>query len=557
MTVKLLMGNQAIAYGALEAGVQVAAAYPGTPSSEILATLAELAGEHKIYAEWSVNEKVALETAAGASYAGARALAAMKQVGLNVALDPLMSLAYIGIKGGLVLAVADDPGPHSSQTEQDSRFVARLAKLPVLDPATPREAREMARYAFDLSEQLGLPVLLRPTTRVCHVCQDVPLSDNRPARRQVAGFDKDPRWVILPSLTARRHPWLNARQDTAREILQQSPFNRLEQQAAGPLGIIAGGVSTGYVLEALEMAGIEATVLHIGTPYPLPEQPVRQLLHRVRHVLVVEELYPVVEEQVALLAWREQLPVTVSGKLDGLVPREGELDVDKVRRVLEQFARRLALDAARLYSLPAGETPEGKKNQEDTALPDGTCSHQLPAEPGPETAGKVQPAAKTPCSSQQQIEAARTASTGQTGSAAAPALPLRPPVLCAGCPHRASFYAARQATADLDVIFCGDIGCYTLGVMPPLSATHTCLCMGAGITIAAGLKRAEPQRKPIAFIGDSTFFHTGLPGLINAVYNGTDITVVVLDNRTTAMTGHQPHPGLDRTASGTPAPALD
>ncbi|MFZ5592509.1 MAG: hypothetical protein ACOY81_11985 [Bacillota bacterium] len=322
MPVKLLMGNQAIAYGALEAGVQVAAAYPGTPSSEILATLAQLAGEHNIYAEWSVNEKVALETAIGASYAGARALAAMKQVGLNVALDPLMSLAYIGVKGGLVLVVADDPGPHSSQTEQDSRFVARLAKLPVLDPATPQEAKDMARYAFDLSEKLGLPVLLRPTTRVCHVCQDVPLPDTQPTPRAVEGFDKDPRWVILPSLTARRHPWLNAQQDKAREILQQSPFNRLLRQSTGDtLGIISCGVSTGYVLEALEIAGIEATVLHIGTPYPLPEQPVRQLLSQVKHVLVVEELYPVVEEQVALLAWRDQLPVTISGKQDGLVPR--------------------------------------------------------------------------------------------------------------------------------------------------------------------------------------------------------------------------------------------
>lgn len=485
MVKKLLMGNEAIAYGALESGVQVATAYPGTPSSEIFATLAGLAREKGFYAEWSVNEKAALEVAAGAAYAGARAIVSMKQVGLNVASDPLMSLAYIGVNGGLVLAVADDPGPHSSQTEQDTRLFARFAKLPVLDPATPQDAYEMAKAAFDLSEELKLPVIVRPTTRTCHVCQDVEVSDSYPPR-PVSGFKKSPDWVIFPSLSARKHPWLNAQQEKARSIFSNSPFNELILNSDSRLGIIASGVSFNYVREAMESAGVKASVLKIGTPYPLPEVPVLELFKHADRVLVVEEQEPVVEEQVITLAWKHRLPVAISGKHDGLAPREGEFNVNIVKSILDRF-----------YSPGREQSP-------------------APAAPA-ETA---------------------------------PPLPLRTPVLCAGCPHRASFYIFKEAAKGTDAVFTGDIGCYTLGAIPPLLAMDTCLCMGAGVTIASGLNHAEPHRKQVAFLGDSTFFHSGITGLINVLYNRTGIVVVILDNSTTAMTGHQPHPGLPWTALG-------
>jgi len=488
---KLLMGNEAIAYGAAEAGVKVACAYPGTPSSEVLETLAALSGAKGFYAEWSVNEKVALETAIGASYAGLRALAAMKQVGLNVAADPLMSLAYIGVDGGLVLVVADDPGPHSSQTEQDTRKFARFAKLPVLDPATPEEAFEMTGYAFELSESLGLPVILRPTTRTCHACQDIDLSRAvRPPHRQHSHFEKGSDKVIFPSLSARRHPWLNERQEIAGEKFEDSVFNNLIIAHNSKLGIIACGTGYNYVREALQLTGINASVLKIGTPYPLPGKPVLELFNHAERILVVEEQEPVVEEQVISLAWRNKSSAVICGKHDRLVPREGELNVDQVKSIISKFS--------------FGE-----------AVADNNKATQPPV------------------------------------------LPLRTPVLCAGCPHRASFYIFKKAARGTDAVFSGDIGCYTLGAMPPLNAMDTCLCMGASITIASGLYRAEPHRRQVAFLGDSTFFHTGVPGLINAVYNQADITLVILDNSTTAMTGYQPHPGTGRTAMGTSAKKIE
>jgi len=493
LATKLLMGNQAIAYGAVEGGVQVAAGYPGTPSSEVMATLAPLAGEHGFHAEWSVNEKVALEVAAGAALAGARAFCTMKMVGLNVAADPLLTLAYLGFPGSLVVLVADDPGPHSSQNEQDTRLFARFAKLPVLDPGSPREAFEMTRYAFDLSRALQLPVLVRSTTRVGHAYQDIDVSGAY-GRHPVSGFKKDLRWVCLPSMARRRHPVLNRQQEEARTLLEQSPFN--EEMPGGPenrTGVIACGVAAGYVREALALAGLDKSVdvLKIGTPYPLPRTLVLDFLQRMNQVLVVEELEPAVEEQVILLAWENGLTVKIRGKHDGLVPRENELDVDRVLAAVSAFT--------------------------------GTALEAVAA------------AALDPPS----------------------ALPARPPVMCAGCPHRASFYAVKKATQGLDAVFPGDIGCYTLAVAPPLKAVDTCLCMGASITVAAGMHHAEPQRKQIAFLGDSTFFHTGIPGLINAVYNKADITVVVLDNQTTAMTGGQPHPGTGKTAAGEPAAVID
>lgn len=485
LQLKVLSGNEAIAYGAIEAGLHVATGYPGTPSSEVLGTLARLAPEYGFYAEWSTNEKVALEVAAGAALSGARALVTMKQVGLNVAADALMTLAYLGIMGGLVLVVADDPGPHSSQNEQDTRLFGRFAKVPVLDPATPREAKAMTVFAFDLAERLQLPVILRPTTRVSHVCQEMDVGlAYRP--RPVEGFKRDPRWVCMPSLAAQRHVWLNTVQEQAAALLGESPFN--SATVAGEAGIIACGVSFNYIREALRLLGQEVSVLKIGTPYPLPEKPVVDFLRRMKRVLVVEELEPVVEDQVVAMARRYGLRLSIAGKRDGTVPREGEFDVDRVAPIVAAFL----------------------------GVPYQQSAKTLP-----------------------------------------PPLPQRSPVLCAGCPHRASFYIFKEAAQGMDVVFTGDIGCYTLGLAPPLEAVHTCLCMGAGIGMAAGIHRVTPRKKCVAFIGDSTFFHAGLPGLINAVYNQAAIVVVVLDNRTTAMTGHQPHPGTGRTATGGETTVVD
>lgn len=489
MASHILMGNEAMAYGAVEAGVQVATGYPGTPSSEILSTLGKLSREIGFYVEWSVNEKVALEVAAGAAVAGARSIVTMKQVGLNVAADPLMSLAYLGVKGGMVVVSADDPGPHSSQNEQDTRLFGRFAKLPVLDPATPAEAKEMMREAFGLSERLQMPVILRPTTRVCHACQDVDVAETPYAPVRVPHFEKSLDWVILPRTAAKKHPLLNAKQETLAGLFAESPFNRM--QIAGRVGIIAGGLSDNYVREALATLGAEVSLLKIGTPYPLPEKLVVEFLRQVDRVLVVEEQEPVIEEQVVAAAYREGLTLEIVGKRGKFIPREGELNVDKVAEALRRF---LNLDAPVTVERPAP-----------------------------------------------------------------PELPLRGPVLCAGCPHRASFYMMRQAVQELgvDAVFNGDIGCYTLGAFPPLEAVDTCLCMGASIGMAVGMQRAEPGRKHIAALGDSTFFHNGIPGLIDAVYNQTDITVVILDNRTTAMTGHQPHPGTGRKAAGDPGEIVD
>ncbi|HEX7714941.1 MAG TPA: indolepyruvate ferredoxin oxidoreductase subunit alpha [Bacillota bacterium] len=493
MAKQLLMGNEAIARGAIEAGLNFAAAYPGTPSSEIIGSLADWAvtdqnnGTAPYYVEWSVNEKVAMEAAAGAAYAGAYSLVAMKQVGLNVASDPLMSLAYIGIEGALVVVVADDPGPHSSQTEQDTRSFARYANLPVLDPASPEEALEMTKAAFELSHRYHLPVLLRPTTRVCHATAGIEpaaVTVNRPV-----GFVKDPNWVIFPKLSYLKHQQLEKIQTQLAAEFGNSPQNQLIQ--GDRVGIVSGGVADLYLREAVALLGIHPTILKIGTPYPAPVQLIQRFLGMVDRVIVVEELDPVLEEAVHSAAGTSGFHGPIHGKLSGDLPYAGEYNVDLIRTTLTKILK-----------------------------PDDEVREVAP-------------------------------------TSAAPTLPVRPPVLCAGCPHRASFYAVKQATKGTDAIYTGDIGCYTLGNAAPLEMVDTCLCMGAGLTIAQGLYRVNPGRPVIAFIGDSTFFHTGIPGVLNAVYNNHAIKIMLLDNGTTAMTGHQPHPGIGRNAVGLPAPVID
>ncbi|PYG88746.1 indolepyruvate ferredoxin oxidoreductase alpha subunit [Ruminiclostridium sufflavum DSM 19573] len=474
MSKKLLMGNEAIALGAVRAGVNIVTGYPGTPSTEVLETIAHN-NPGDLYVEWSVNEKAAMEIAAGAAYSGARTMVTMKQVGLNVASDPLMSLAYIGVKGGMVILVADDPGPFSSQTEQDTRHFAKFSNLPVLDPATPEEAYEMVQYAFELSETVKLPVFLRPTTRVCHACATIE-TDNERIKHKPEGFEKNPDWVIFPNLAYRKHIHIEKLQDDLSDIFSKLRFNKV--YGAGRLGVAASGVAYTYVAEAAEKLKADVKVFKVGTPYPLPKTLAEDFLEGLDEVLVFEELDPVVEEELILYSAANGKKVRISGKKTQHLPCAGEYTFELVYSALAKF---IGVE---------------ENNTEREALP---------------------------------------------------LLPVRQPVLCAGCPHRASFYAVKMAMKGQKAVFSGDIGCYTLGNAKPLDMVDTCLCMGGGITVAQGIHRTQPDTKNISFVGDSTFFHTGIPGIVNAVYNDTDITVIILDNSTTAMTGHQPHPGIGKT----------
>ena len=483
----LLMGNEAIAWGAIHAGVEVVSGYPGTPSSEILETIAKEARRRsEIYVEWSVNEKAALEVAAGAACAGARALVTMKQVGLNVASDPLMCLNYIGVKGGLVIAVGDDPGPIASQTEQDTRHFGKYAKIAVFDPASPEEAYTMVADAFACSERYGRPVILRPTTRICHSYAPVELLEQAQPKQQHGFTRENGRWVIFPSLAYRTHIKIEDELVHLAEDFSSYPGNALS--GSGVKGIACGGISYAYTREALLDVTTEYKLLKVGT-VPFPTNMGLDFLQGLDQVLVIEELDPVIELELIALCGQHQLPVKIRGKRSGDMPFAGE---NTVALIAERVRAFLGLAAKA---------------------------------PLPERAIK------------------------------APALPVRPPVLCAGCPHRGSFFAVKAVIAEhkRKAVYSGDIGCYTLGNAQPLDMLDTCLCMGAGITMAQGINRVEPETLNFAFIGDSTFFHTGIPGLINAVYTHANIIVVILDNFTTAMTGNQTHPGMGRSATGAPA----
>jgi indolepyruvate ferredoxin oxidoreductase alpha subunit len=490
-----LLGNEAIARGAIEAGVQVAAAYPGTPSSEILETLAKVAPESGIYVEWSTNEKVAFEVALSASICGARAMASMKHVGVNVAHDPLMTASYIGAKGGLVLLSADDPWAWSSQNEQDNRYIAEQGYIPVLEPSSVQEAKDMMADAFRLSEKFKHLFMVRSVTRISHGRSDVVLGEIDRGKRQVA-FDKDRSWLVYTPAEARiNRPLMIARFEKIKEAVNTLAYNQLKLAKGARLGLIACGLSYSYALEAIKWLGLDdrISVLKIGTPHPLPEALVKQLLKSVDEILVVEELEPFVENHVKAIAGEVGIPVKIHGK--DLIPVIGELSTRIVTEAISKLT-----DAK-----PPVNFTELDKRAIETA----------------------------------------------------PLLPWRPPALCPGCPHRASFYviktAAQRVARDYGKetlpIYPGDIGCYTLGYTPPLEAVDTTICMGASIGIANGL--AHVVEVPIiAHIGDSTFFHAGIPPLVNAVYNKANITVAILDNSATAMTGFQPHPGTGYTATG-------
>ena len=430
------MGNGAIALGALAAGVNVVAGYPGTPSSEIIETIKKYNKDGNVHLEWSINEKAALEVAAGASYAGARTLVTMKQMGLNVAADPLMSVAYVGVKGGMVVVSADDPGPISSQTEQDTRFFADYARIPVFDPVSPKDAYEMIQEAFEYSEKYNTPVLFRPTTRVCHAYESIEIPEIFNVK-EYEGFIKDSKkWVIFPRLSFANHKMIEQRNPLIGDDF--SDYKKNFYTGKGEKAIISSGISYSYTKEYLKDRE-EVVFARIATAHPFPEKLVLKALENVKEVLCVEELSPYIENQVIKLIGKYHLDIKVYGKV--------------------------------------------------------------------------------------------------------PELPVRPPVLCAGCPHRGSFYAVKKAMAGKKAYFCGDIGCYTLGNAMPLDMVDTCLCMGAGITQAQGLHWTDTDATCFAFVGDSTFFASGMTGVANAIYNEADLILCVLDNSTTAMTGHQPHPG--------------
>ena len=474
-----VMGNGAIALGALAAGVNLVAGYPGTPSSEIIETVSKYPHEG-VHLEWSVNEKAALEVAAAAAYSGARALVTMKQMGLNVASDPLMSAAYVGVKGGLVIVSADDPGPISSQTEQDTRRFADFCRIPVFDPSSPEEAYEMIQDAFEYSEKYSTPVLFRPTTRVCHAYASINVPEKF-SPKEYEGFIKDSgRWVIFPRLSYINHGKIEKRNIETGKDFSSYRFNTVEGGETKK-AVVTSGVSYAYVKECLKNRN-DVKIIKISTAFPFPEDFVLDSLEGVEKALCVEELSPYIEEQILKTAGRHGLDIEVLGKLDGTVPHNGENSVELSAKILNEFL---------------GEN----KKAEQSDISDS------------------------------------------------PALPARPPVLCAGCPHRASFYAVKQAMKGRKAFFCGDIGCYTLGNAMPLDMVDTCLCMGAGITMAQGLNHTN-DGVCFAFAGDSTFFASGMTGVVNAVYNEADIVLCVLDNSTTAMTGHQPHPGTGRNMAG-------
>lgn len=493
---EIMLGNGAIALGLLEAGCQVVTSYPGTPSSEILPEVIRLVKSENLntYVEWSTNEKVALDNAFASSITGKRAACCMKQVGLNVAADSLMSAAYLGTVGGLVIISCDDPGPHSSQTEQDTRFMARLAKVPVLDPSNPEEARKMVGLAMDLSEEFRLPVILRPAIRVCHARQNIafdPLSVNP----KKSAFEKDPsRWAATPRFRLILHGELNKK---LKEIgkrfdtLAQYNFHTLEPGKNYPLGIIAGGVSYAVIRDLLEEhKRTDLPVLKLGTPYPFPEGLASEFMAACDKVLVIEETDTLIEY---LLRDRNK----VLGRLSGHVPLEGELVPQVIYRFLDRTLRELELQ---------------------------------------------------PFEGENEAEAMDLVKSLQ--------LPVRKPTLCPGCPHRAAFFAIRKSKPK--AIFTSDIGCYTLGMN--LGAVDTCLDMGASITMASGFYHAFAQdgvdQPIVATIGDSTFFHSGTAGLLNAVYNGARFILVILDNLTTAMTGMQPTPSLGIKADGSEGKAV-
>lgn len=466
---KFLSANEAVAHAAAQAGCVVASAYPGTPSTEILENVAKF--KDTVRCEWAVNEKVAMETAIGASMAGARALTAMKHVGLNVAMDPLMTFTFVGATGGMVIISADDPGMHSSQNEQDNRTLAKFARALLLEPADSQEAYDMTVAAFSLSEKFEVPVIIRLTTRTSHSSSLVDLGRFKPAPKALIPYVKNIRKTIPVPMFARGHRLAAEARTAAMEAeAVKSPFNKIIR-GKKELGIVTSAVAYQYVKEIFP----EYSILKLGWTNPMPKALVKKFAASVKNLLVVEELDPFLEDQIKAMGLKTLAHKTELNMF--------ELNADRLQNLRHEILK---------------DVPKAK-------------------------AAKV------------------------------PELPTRPPVLCAGCGHRGVFYTL----AKLGATVTGDIGCYTLGAFPPLNAMDTTICMGASIGNAAGMKKAGLKGRICAVLGDSTFFHSGMTGILSAYYNGTPITTVVLDNRITGMTGHQENPGSGKTLTGETAPVTE
>jgi indolepyruvate ferredoxin oxidoreductase, alpha subunit len=479
---KLMSGNEALARGAWEAGVTVASGYPGTPSTEILE---ELVKYDEVYTEWAPNEKVAFESGIGASIAGARALVTLKQVGLNVAADPLFTFSYTGVNGGFVFVNADDPQLHSSQNEQDNRHYAVAAKIPMLEPADSSEAKAMIIRAYEISEEFDTPVMLRTTTRISHSKSIIELEARRniPNKPYEKRFDK---YVMLPGNATKRHIFVEERTKKLAAMNDESDLNKVIK-GSPDVGIISAGAAHTYAVEAFPLA----SHLKLGMTYPLPAGTIKKFAATVKKLFVVEELDPFLEDQIKAMG------VDVTGK--DCLPLVGELN------------------PAIVYLGITDCYPQAKD------LAKAGCAEAL--------------------------------GTSDRLAGSFSDTPMRPPVMCAGCPHRAVYYVLKRLRAIVN----GDIGCYTLGALPPLSVLDTQLCMGTGASVVHGFGMADPafKKKAVGVIGDSTFIHSGITGLINNVYNGGQNTIIILDNRITAMTGRQHHPATGRTLKGAPAHELD
>jgi indolepyruvate ferredoxin oxidoreductase alpha subunit len=476
----LVLGNEAIARGAIEAGVAFTSTYPGTPSSELSFNFFQISKESDLYFEYSTNEKVAMEVASAAAICGVRSMVVMKHVGLNVAADALMTLAYVGVKGGMVILTADDPSLFSSQNEQDNRYYAKISGLPMLEPSSVDEARAIVGYAFDISEQLQEPVILRTTTRINHSSGVITLGEIRP-RKTRGSFVKDPlNLVTVPAVSRKLHVKLLQNYEKARELSEKSPYNIVEGH--GTCGIICNGVSYNYVKDAVAELKIadKVRILRVGFSHPLPVRKIQEFLRGCEKALVVEEGEPYLEEGAKAAAQEAGLMLPIRGKAPELFSRLYEYDPAMVCRHVAAFV-------GVAFTRPAA-----------VDLSD------------------------------------------------VPPIPQRPPTLCAGCSHRATYYEVRRAAESLglETVYPSDIGCYTLGLLPPLSMADYVICMGSSTGTAGGFSKVC-DRKVVSFIGDSTFFHAGIPGLINAVFNNHNFTLVILDNGITAMTGHQPNPGVD------------
>ena len=474
----LLLGNEAIARGAIEAGVAFATTYPGTPSSEISVNFFQMMQETDLYFEYSTNEKVALEVAAGAANSGLRTMCIMKHVGMNVAADALMTLAYVGVRAGLVIISADDPYMFSSQNEQDNRYYGNLSGLPIVEPSSVEEAKEMVSYAFELSEKLQEPVIFRTTTRINHSTAPVVLGEIKP-RITKGDFTKDPfNYVTVPAVSRNLHVKLLKHIEAAENLSESSNYNFVIGD--GNWGIICNGVSYNYVSDAIKdlKIGDRVKVLRIGFSHPMPANLIKAFLKGCEKVLVVEEGEPYMEAAVKVFAQDAGLTLPIQGKGEKLFSRLFEFDPAQVRQCIAFY-----------FDIPY--TPADIPDLSDV-----------------------------------------------------PEIPQRPPNLCAGCSHRATYYAVKKAAEGMETIYPTDIGCYTLGFLPPLSMGDFLICMGSSVGTSCGFSKAT-DKKVIGFIGDSTFFHAGLPGLVNAVFNNHNFTLVILDNGTTAMTGHQPHPGVN------------